>query len=165
MWYVEREGEEIPVHLRPEGEGFRARVGSFEAPVRIKALKPDFFEVEIGERRMVVFRTPECLEILAPFRAWLRPLPLSSVPRAFRNLRQAPSRLRITAPMTGRVVEVNVRPGEDVMEGDLLLVMEAMKMRNEIRAPVTGKVLRVEVEEGSVVDRGDLLVEIERKEV
>ena len=161
MWYVDRDGEEVPVSARPEGEGLVVKVGAWEAPVRAQPLGRNLFEVEIRGRRMVVYRAGDRLEILAPFRAWLRPVPLSSVPRAFRNQRKGPARQRLVAPMTGRVVEVHVAAGQTVEEGTLLLVMEAMKMRNELRAPFSGKVLRVEVEEGSVVNRGDLLVEME----
>ncbi len=161
MWYVDRDGEEVPVSARPEGDGLVVKVGEWEAPVRAQPLGRNLFEVEIKGRRMVVYRAEDRLEILAPFRAWLRPIPLSSVPRAFRARQKEPARQRLLAPMTGRVVEVHATPGKTVKEGELLLVMEAMKMRNELRAPFSGQVLRVEVEEGSVVNRGDLLVEIE----
>jgi len=161
MWYVDREGEEIPVSARPEGEGLVVKVGTWEARIRVQPLGRNLYEVEIQGRRMVVYRAEDRLEILTPFRAWLRPVPLSSVPRAFRDQRKARARERLQAPMTGRVVEVHAAPGQMVQEGALLLVMEAMKMRNELRAPFSGRVLQVAVEEGSVVNRGDLLVEME----
>lgn len=66
----------------------------------------------------------------------------------------------ITAQMTGRVIRVNVNPGDTVNEGDILLVVEAMKMENEIAAPMAGAVEEVAVAAGARVSEGDLLVEI-----
>ena len=63
--------------------------------------------------------------------------------------------------MTGRVIKVNVKPGETVGEGDILLVIEAMKMENEIAAPMSGKIKDVAVAPGGRVSEGDLLVQFE----
>jgi 3-methylcrotonyl-CoA carboxylase alpha subunit len=63
--------------------------------------------------------------------------------------------------MPGRVLGVNVKPGQTVAAGDRLLVLEAMKMENRISAPVAGIVARVAVAEGDQIADGALLVEIE----
>ena len=66
----------------------------------------------------------------------------------------------VTAPMPGNILKVCVSAGQSVKEGDLLCVLEAMKMENEIYAPCAGTVSAVPVSKGSTVNTGDLLVAI-----
>jgi len=66
----------------------------------------------------------------------------------------------VKAPMPGTILKVNVQNGQAVKEGDVLVVLEAMKMENEILAPKAGTVTQVLVAKGSTVDTGAPLVEI-----
>jgi biotin carboxyl carrier protein len=68
---------------------------------------------------------------------------------------------RVKPPMPGRVVAVKVREGEAVRKGQVLLILEAMKMQNEVLAPTAGKVAKVHVREGQVVDASAPLLDIE----
>jgi glutaconyl-CoA decarboxylase len=60
--------------------------------------------------------------------------------------------------MPGKVLSVAVKPGQAVKKGELLLVLEAMKMANEIAAPVDGTVSDVRVAAGQMVKNGEVLV-------
>ena len=64
----------------------------------------------------------------------------------------------VTAPMPGNILKVAVTAGQSVKEGDLLVVLEAMKMENEIFAPKTGTVAQVLVQKGATVDTGATMV-------
>ena len=66
----------------------------------------------------------------------------------------------VNAPMPGTILKVNVQNGQAVKEGDVLVVLEAMKMENEIMAPKAGTVSQVLVSKGSSVDTGAPLVVI-----
>ena len=60
--------------------------------------------------------------------------------------------------MPGNILKVAVSAGQTVKEGELLVVLEAMKMENEIMAPKTGTVAQVLVSKGSTVNTGDTMV-------
>ena len=64
----------------------------------------------------------------------------------------------VAAPMPGTILKVNVKNGDAVKEGQVLVVLEAMKMENEIMAPKDGTVTAVAVQKGASVDTGAPLV-------
>ena len=70
----------------------------------------------------------------------------------------------IDSPMTGRVIEVLVSQGEHVGQGDVLVVIESMKMENEIFSEFAGAVANILVSEEQTVSEGDALVEIDTNE-
>ena len=67
---------------------------------------------------------------------------------------------KVDSPMPGTILKVNVAAGQTVKEGDLLVILEAMKMENEIFAPKSGTVTQVAVSKGASVNTGDVLVVI-----
>ncbi len=67
----------------------------------------------------------------------------------------------VTSPLTGRVVEVAVKEGQNVKEGETLLTIEAMKMNTFVYAPRAGAVTGVFVNSGDAVEEGQALVKIE----
>jgi len=67
----------------------------------------------------------------------------------------------VKAPMPGRVVRVLVEAGDEVEEGQGVVVIEAMKMQNELKSPKAGRVVRVGVVVGDTVGSGDVLVVVE----
>lgn len=66
----------------------------------------------------------------------------------------------VEAPMPGTIVSVNVKNGDSVKKGQVLAILEAMKMENEIVAPIDGTVVSVDVQKGQNVNLGDSLVQI-----
>ena len=67
---------------------------------------------------------------------------------------------QVCAPMPGTIVRVNVAQGQAVNAGDVLCVLEALKMENDITAPKAGTISQVVVSKGSSVSSGDVLVVI-----
>ncbi|MBI9070162.1 MAG: acetyl-CoA carboxylase biotin carboxyl carrier protein subunit [Melioribacteraceae bacterium] len=67
----------------------------------------------------------------------------------------------ISSIIPGTIIDVFVKPGVNVREGDKLLILEAMKMQNLVVSPVRGKVKDVRIKQGQMVPKNHLLIEIE----
>ena len=68
---------------------------------------------------------------------------------------------QVTSPMPGTILSVNVAAGDAVKRGQVLMILEAMKMENEIMCPCDGKVVSVNTSKGSAVESGTLLCVIQ----
>lgn len=97
----------------------------------------------------------------------LRPPPSATVP-----LQPAPSAAAarpqlpvdagaVTCPMAGSIKSILVKPGDQVKQGQPLVILEAMKMENQITAPMAGTVQRVDVKEGDSVKESHVLLVLE----
>ena len=71
---------------------------------------------------------------------------------------KAAGAVSVKAPMPGNILDVKVAAGASVKAGDVLIILEAMKMENEIVAPQDGTVASVNVNKGDTVNSGDVLV-------
>lgn len=122
------------------------------------------FRVELPEERgtdMTIMVDHRPTEITATGTPTVRPARRSARP-GIGSAAPAPAvKGAVTAAMTGEIVEVHVAAGDRVNEGAILVILEAMKMRNEVLAPAGGLVKTVEVQPGSRVTQGDVLVVIE----
>ncbi len=72
----------------------------------------------------------------------------------------SPDPNKIMAYIPGTIREIFVKDGQEIKEGEPLVILEAMKMRNEITAPYDGKVKKVKVTEGEKIPRGHVIVEM-----
>ncbi len=79
--------------------------------------------------------------------------------RLFRKAQSAAGDVK--APMPGLVVAVNVTEGQLVEKGQVVAVLESMKMQMEFKAPIPGKVTKIDVQPGQQVEKGKLMVRVE----
>jgi len=100
---------------------------------------------------------PPAPETLPPVRTTARP-PLPSRPQ----LAQNGFRSELTAPMPGTILSVDVKPGAKVEYGQLLMILEAMKMKNSLKSPQAAVVKEVLVQPGQTVGYGDVLMRFEK---
>ena len=113
-------------------------------------------EVEMGQAMLI-----DEYDAVAP----AAPAAPTAVPAASAALAAVPAAALasgevVKAPMPGNILKINVAPGQKVEEGDVLIVLEAMKMENEIVATKSGTVAQVAVSKGAVVETGAPLVVI-----
>jgi len=70
-------------------------------------------------------------------------------------------KVEIKAPMPGLILKIKKKIGETIMQGESILILEAMKMENDLKVPVSGIIKEISVIEGSTVEKGDKLFLIE----
>ena len=71
------------------------------------------------------------------------------------------ARETVEVPITGKIISVNVKVGDEVKEGDVLCILESMKMENPILAPVAGTVTEINIADEQVVKPGEIIAVIE----
>ena len=118
------------------------------------------YEVEVEAGKAMLLDEYEAIVPSAPAAAPAAPVAAAPVaaPAAAPAAAAPVAGEAVTAPMPGNILKVNVTAGQAVKEGDLLIVLEAMKMENEIFAPKAGTVAQVLVQKGSTVDTGATMV-------
>lgn len=140
--FVHREADKLKITI--DGETFEAKVHEGSVTLAQKT-----YRVALGENDVHVDGTP------LPFR-------IHDVKTGAAGGDVAGSRgARVKPPMPGKIVSVAVHEGDEVQAGQVLVILEAMKMQNEIVAPSAGVVKKVHVRAGQNVEGKDVLVELE----
>lgn len=111
------------------------------------------YEVDVTETEAVVTGVSAAAPIAAPVAAAPAAAPVAAAPVQ----QVAADGTKVTSPMPGNILSVSVQPGSAVKAGDIMFILEAMKMENEIVAPADGVVKQVLVSKGSVVNTDDVL--------
>lgn len=141
--YVQREADKLAITI--EGEKFDVKLGEGG----MVTLGGKTYKVELAEREVSV--NGERL-----------PFKLVDVKTGAAGGEGAGARgARVKPPMPGKIVTIAVNEGDEVRSGQVLVILEAMKMQNEIVAPSAGKVKKVHVKTGQNVEGKDVLVELE----
>ena len=122
------------------------------------------YEVEVEEGKAMLVDEYEAYAAAAP--APVAAAPVAAAPAAAPAAPTAPAGAALAAgevvksPMPGNILKINVSQGQKVNEGDVLIVLEAMKMENEIVATKSGTVAQIVTAKGAVVETGAPLVVI-----
>jgi biotin carboxyl carrier protein len=152
-------GEEHAVEVTQRGDGYRVVIGEKVLDVDAvhlqgnavsllcgtRSARCDIEQAKDGKLNVLVGETIYPLELLDE-----RKLRMRKAVGKFSL--EGPQ--RIDAPMPGKVVRVLVKVGDEVTEGQGLLVVEAMKMENELRSPKAGKITELHAVEGAAVESG-----------
>jgi len=123
------------------------------------ALKGKFYEVEVENGEAMLL---DEYEAKAPVQAAPAPVAAAPVQAVAPAAAAAPTAAgcNVTSPLPGNVLKIAVNNGQSVKKGDLLAVIEAMKMENEVLAPQDGVVKQIVANKGAVVKTGDVIMVI-----
>jgi biotin carboxyl carrier protein len=153
------DGRAVAVSLRwLDGVRARLETGADDAPAAILLLPPSRAAGRSGvvRREVVVDGWRFEVEVEAEARAALRERASRA---AASHVQAGPFEVRAVIP--GRIVSVEVVPGDSVVAGQRVMIIEAMKMQNELRVPRDGTVGRIVAVEGQTIEVGDLLLVLE----
>jgi len=114
-------------------------------------------EVERGEAIVAAEYDAAALKAAPPVPAAPAAAPAAPAPQAAPAAAKADGEV-IASPLPGNILSIKVSAGQTVKAGDLLLIIEAMKMENEVLAPRDGTVNEIVVQQGAAVDTGAALV-------
>lgn len=115
------------------------------------------YEVEVEEIKGGTVASQPTVTVSSPAPAPApAPAPKAAAPK--KSAGGSAGSVKVDAPMPGTILAVNVKPGDSVKKGQVLVILEAMKMENEILAPQDGTVSSVDVSGGASVDSGDILL-------
>jgi oxaloacetate decarboxylase alpha subunit len=121
------------------------------APAPAAAGEPSVYTVTVAGQSYVV-------QVADGANAGIESISPAAAPAAVAAPVEASGGSPVPAPLAGNIFKVNVRPGAVVQEGDVILILEAMKMETEVRAPRAGSVVSVSVKQGDAVAVGDTLI-------
>ena len=114
------------------------------------------YEVEVEELGGSFTPTMQVPQVTKVVTAPVNTTPVA--PQAAPQTNGAVNGTKVVAPMPGKIVDVKVSVGQSVKEGDLVAILEAMKMENEIFAPSSGTVAAINVSAGTAVETNDVIV-------
>jgi biotin carboxyl carrier protein len=160
------EGAEHEIEVEElSADSFAIRFGANRFEADLRKVGPASFSVIVDNRSFDFDVVRDGEEIVVASRTGSQRLSIvDSARRSSRGAgkrREVSGRVEIKATMPGRVVNVLVAAGDEVKEGQGIVVVEAMKMENELKSPKAGKVVEVKVVAGQTVEKGELMIVIE----
>ena len=127
-------------------------------------LKGTTYEVEVEKGEAMILDEYEAKSPVPPAPAAAAPVAVAPAPVAAAPAAAAPAAVAagtpVTSPLPGNIFAIKVKEGDAVKAGDVLIVIEVMKMENEVCAPSDGVVKQIVVSKGALVATGDTLVVI-----
>jgi biotin carboxyl carrier protein len=145
---------------------YRVKLAGAEHELDVRRIGPASFSILVCDRSFDLDVVRDGDELIVASRGSAIRVTLVDAVRGAHRIRagrasQAAGPAEIKAMMPGRIVNVLVNPGDDVIHQQGLIVVEAMKMENELKSPKAGKVVEVKVSPGQTVEKGEVLIIIE----
>jgi len=158
----EHENNVYNVTIERRGERYFVTYDNTEYIAEAEEIKPGQLKIKIGDKiiKSVITEGEKEKFVFVDGEVFMvRPVQLTSMKREKKK-----EEGDLSSPISGRVVSVKVKNGDSVKKGDVLMVIEAMKMEYIIRAPYDGKVKKVNFKEKDLIEIGQNTVEFVKKE-
>lgn len=137
-WTLDVDGQSLAAHLERNGSGILARIG--DRSLHVELIAPG--EARIDGHR-ITYRIQSVRGTTTAAGA------------------QAAHTVHVRPPMNGKLERILVAAGQDVQKGDVLFVLEAMKMHNEVKAPQAGRVAAIHVQAGATVEPRQIILDLD----
>jgi biotin carboxyl carrier protein len=128
------------------GNEYEVLINSFEDNIGEIDVNGSVYQVELAEQ-IKTTKTPKLVRPKPVQTSEAKPKPVAGLSK-------------VEAPLPGTIFKLKVKEGDEVKKGQVILILEAMKMENNILAEIDGVISKIHVAEGSSVLQGDVLVEI-----
>lgn len=119
------------------------------------------YEVEVEEIGGTVSQTAPAQAEPTPTASEIKQPKPQPKPEAKPKTSETAGKNKITAPMPGTIMSIKKKLGDKIQKGDVIMILEAMKMENEIVAPEGGTITSIDTSEGASVNTGDILATFE----
>lgn len=129
------------------GNEYEVHINSFEDNIAEVDVNGSIYQVELAEE-VKTTKTPKLVRSKPVVTPESKPKPVAGLSK-------------VEAPLPGTIFKMKVKEGEQVKKGQVILIMEAMKMENNILAEIDGVITKIHVAEGATVLQGDVLAEIQ----
>ena len=163
------------VILNPkENNEFKVKIDNKSFKVKIEKRTEDCFIAHVGDYKLRISLSangnPEIIYVnQIPYKVKIKPELMNSDTRSLKDrilglagkTQISMDRKSIVSPLTGKLVEIKVKVGDEIKKGDIIAVIEAMKVRNEIEAPKNGRISSILVKENTIVKKGEVIAKIE----
>ncbi|HLW71678.1 MAG TPA: biotin/lipoyl-containing protein [Candidatus Binataceae bacterium] len=146
------------------GHSLRITLGDSQFEADVRRAGHSAFSIIVGDRAFDLEVSRQADELVVGARGIATRVTLQDTARRARRAstrEHAGGRVELKAMMPGRVVNLLVKVGDDVVAQQGVVVVEAMKMENELKSPKAGKVTEIKVAAGQTVEKGELLLIIE----
>lgn len=161
--------QQFDIEARRQSDAIIVTLGGQEVAVTLQA-NDGGFAVQVGEEELQIDLTDEQKNHLGASQKASIAVDGTNITAQFKPKRAQVEQATldaesldegsVTALMPGTIVRILVEENQTVASGDVLLILEAMKMENEIKAPISGVVASIAVEEAKPVNKGDLLIHL-----
>lgn len=158
---AELNNEKHNVNFQRDGENIIAEIDGRPYQLEVSEVEPNVYLFKHNNQIHQVYVAPNGIVNIGNHQFEVNIIDPKRLRSSGENDSNSEGKAEIKTAMPGKIVRILVEEGAEVLHGDGIIVVEAMKMQNEMKSPKDGIVKEIKVEEGATVNAGDVLAVIE----